>query len=81
MKSCYDTNDPVRAQVHDGDNSWLNESSTIIAEAYKKNQQSRKYTRSTRSMRIDNMQEFNLILLLLLLYEGWLFVTLMYMFI
>ena len=40
--------DPGHAQVHVGDNSRLNESSTVMAEAYKKNQQSRKHTRSTR---------------------------------
>ena len=44
--------------VHIGDNSQLNELSTVMAEEYKKNQQSKKYTRWTRSMRTDNMQEF-----------------------
>ena len=46
------------AKVHAEDNSRLNESSTVMAEAYKKNQQSRKCTRSTRNIHIDNMQEF-----------------------
>ena len=44
--------------MHAGENSQLNELSTILEEAYKKNQQSKKYTRSTRSMCIDSMQEF-----------------------
>ena len=44
--------------MHAGDNSRLNESSTVMEEVDKKNQQSRKYTRSIRSILIDNMQEF-----------------------
>ena len=46
------------AQVNNGDNSQFNELSAIMEEAYKKNHQRRKYTRSTRSMHADNMQEF-----------------------
>ena len=52
-RSCSDTNDPGCAQVHAGDNSRLNESSSVMVEAYKKNQQSRKHTRSTRIIHIQ----------------------------
>ena len=51
-------NDLGHAKVHDGDNSQLNESSTVMAKAYKKNQQSKKHTKSTGNIHTDNMQEF-----------------------
>ena len=51
-------NDPGRAQDHARDNSRLNESSPVMEESYKKNQQSRKHTRSKRNIHIDNMKEF-----------------------
>ena len=44
--------------MHVGDNSQLNELSNVMVEAYKKNQQSRKHTRSTRNICTYNMQEF-----------------------
>ena len=50
--------DPSHAQVHVGDNGQMNELSIVMMEAYKKKQQRRKYTRSTRNMGIDNVQEF-----------------------
>ena len=51
-------NDPGHAQVHIGDNSRLNELSTVMVEDYKKSHQSRKHTRSTRNIHTYNMQEF-----------------------
>ena len=52
---------PGRAQVHAGDNNQLNESSSVMAEAYKKEQQSMKHTKLTWIIHTDNMQEFELI--------------------
>ena len=53
--------DPVHAEVHARDNSRLNESSFVMAKAYKKEQHNKKHTRSTRNIHIDNMKEFKLI--------------------
>ena len=58
------------SQVHAGDNSQLNESSCVVAEAYKKEQQRRKHTRSTRNIHIDNMQEFEPIYYLFSMKDG-----------
>ena len=61
--------DPSRAQVHAGDNSRMNESSTVMAEAYKKNQQSMKHTTWTRNIHRQYARiQTNL---LLLLHERW----------
>ena len=50
--------DPGCSQLCARDNSRINESSSVMVEAYKENQKSRKHTRSTRNIHIDSMQEF-----------------------
>ena len=58
LQKLFPVDDPGHAQVHAGDNSRMNESRFVMAEAYKKNQQGRKHTRSIRNIHTNNMQEF-----------------------